>query len=93
MSGMTDTQILAELQALCRQVFGNPAAVLTLTTTAPDVDGWDSLSHVRLILAVERHFRIKLRVGEVMKLADVGALVALVGSKLAPSPYPLPQAG
>jgi acyl carrier protein len=55
---------------------------LTESTLAPQVPGWDSLSHVRVLRAVEMEYNIRFRVGEVMKLANVGALQDLVHRKL-----------
>jgi acyl carrier protein len=56
---------------------------LTLTeeTVAPEVPGWDSLSHVRILLAVEEEFGIRFRSLEVMRLKTVGDLQALVSRK------------
>jgi len=76
-------EILPQLETLCRSVFGHDDVHLAADTTATDVAGWDSLSHVRLIRAVERHFRIKLAVSEVLKLSNVGQLANLISRKAA----------
>jgi acyl carrier protein len=55
---------------------------LTAKTIAPDVPGWDSLSHVIVLTAVEREYQVRFRANEAMNLADVGALQALVRRKL-----------
>jgi len=78
---MTEEQVLAELQVLCRRVFRNPAVELQRDTTAADVEGWDSLSHAALIVEVERQFGIRLALSEIMRLDTVGDLVDLVLSK------------
>jgi len=52
-------------------------------TVAPSVPGWDSLSHVNIIVAVEQHFKVKFKSMEVLKLKNVGDLQKLVDSKLA----------
>jgi len=49
--------------------------------TARDVDGWDSLAHVRLLLTIERKFQIKFSAPEVGGLRSVGDLVSLVAHK------------
>jgi acyl carrier protein len=59
--------------------------VLEDTTVARDVPGWDSLTHVSLIVAIEREFKIRFTSGEITKLENVGALRKLVESKLAAS--------
>jgi len=52
-------------------------------TTAPQVPGWDSLSHARIISAIEREFGIRFRTAEIIRLATVGQLNALVEKKTA----------
>jgi acyl carrier protein len=51
-------------------------------TMAPEVPGWDSLSHVNIIVAVEQHFKVKFKSMEVLKLKNVGDLQNLVNLKL-----------
>jgi acyl carrier protein len=51
-------------------------------TVAPEVPGWDSLSHVNIIVAVEEHFKVKFKSMEVLKLKNVGDLQNLVDLKL-----------
>lgn len=51
-------------------------------TIAPEVPGWDSLSHVNIIVAVEEHFKVKFKSMEVLKLKNVGDLQKLVNLKL-----------
>jgi len=49
-----------ELQAIFRDLFDDDAIVLTDSTTAGDVSGWDSLKNVRLIVQIERAFKVNL---------------------------------
>jgi acyl carrier protein len=49
--------------------------------TAADVDGWDSLTHVRLMLSVERAFATKFTASEIGRLKTVGDLVELIARK------------
>ncbi len=51
-------------------------------TTAPEVPGWDSLTHVNVILAVEKHYNIRFKNLEILRLKNVGDLQKLVNSKL-----------
>jgi len=55
---------------------------LTESTIAAEVPGWDSLSHVNVMLAVEKHFGIRFKSVEVLRLTNVGELQRLVNSKL-----------
>jgi len=56
---------------------------LTLQTTAADVEEWDSLHHIRLIIAIERRFKIKFKNSEVEQLTNVGDLVSAIDRKVA----------
>ncbi len=74
------------LQDVFREVFGDDELVITDSMTSDDVDGWDSLKHINLILAIEKRFRIKFATAEIAKLAEdgqtVGSLLTLVQKKL-----------
>lgn len=50
-------------------------------TTAPEVPGWDSLSHARIIAAVEAEFGVRFRTAEILRLESVGQLQALLDAK------------
>ncbi len=73
---------LDALTEVFRQVFADPEITLTPDTTANDVDGWDSMSHVNLIMAVENRFNIRFNQKEVMGFRNVGDLARCVDSKL-----------
>jgi len=51
-------------------------------TTAPEVPGWDSLNHINVILAVEKHYNIRFKNLEILRLKNVGDLQKLVNSRL-----------
>ena len=74
---------LETLTTVFRQVFEDPTLTLTPESTADDVEGWDSLSHVNLIMAVENKFEIRFKQKEVMRFKNVGELANCVDSKLA----------
>lgn len=59
------------------------AGEVTEDTTAGDIEEWDSLSHIRLIVAVERQFKVKFTNSEIEQLKRVGDLVTLVEAKTA----------
>ena len=79
---MESDDIYKQLTGVFAEVFDDEAIVLTPTTTAEDVDGWDSLNHIRLIVSVEQAFNIKFSTPEIAKLKNVGGLVALIASKV-----------
>lgn len=70
-----------QLQEIFRDLFDDDGIVLQDTTSAKDVPGWDSLRNVRLIVQIEKAFRIRFGTGEVVGLNDVGELLALIEKK------------
>lgn len=80
---MDKSDILGKLTELLREVFDDDTLVATPELAASRVKGWDSLSHIRLILSVERAFTIKFSASEVSRLANVGELANEIHAKLA----------
>jgi acyl carrier protein len=78
---MGDGDTLARITAVFRDVLDDDGLAVTRTTTAADVHGWDSLAHVRLILAVQKAFNVKFSAAQITKLKNVGELVDLVNQK------------
>jgi acyl carrier protein len=76
-------EIQPKLTQILRDVFDDEALVATPDLTASDVDGWDSVNHVRLILSVERAFKIKFTASEVTSLKKLGDLTKLIAAKTA----------
>ncbi len=75
---MDDAQIYSRLAGVFNEVFDDETIEVTPQLTAKDVDGWDSLTHIRLILSVEKEFKIRFTTSEIGNLENVGALVALI---------------
>jgi acyl carrier protein len=80
---MKTEEILAKLVPVFRDVFDNDRIALTPEMTARDVDGWDSLANIRLMVTIEQKFRIKFDVGEFQEYRNVGDLAAGVQRRLA----------
>jgi acyl carrier protein len=78
---MTSQQIYARLTEIFENVFDEDSITVTPELSAKDVDGWDSLTHIRLMLTVEKAFKIKFSTTEVGKLQNVGELAALIEAK------------
>jgi acyl carrier protein len=72
-----------DLTAIFRDTLDNDVLDLTESTTARDVEGWDSITHVLIVVAVEKKFKVKFTAGEIQKLNNVGELAALIRSKQA----------
>ena len=78
---MNSTEIYEKLTAIFRDVFDENDLSLKPETTADDVDGWDSLTHIRLVLAVSKAFGVKFSASEIGNLNNVGEFVALIEKK------------
>jgi acyl carrier protein len=78
--------IRAELQEIFRQVFDDPTIVLRDEMTAADVEGWDSVTHIDLLIAVERALGIKFATAEMSRLKEpdqnIGSFIRMIESKL-----------
>lgn len=70
------------LQEVFRDVFDDEEIVIDGNTTAADIDGWDSLTHVQLVVAVEDEFGLKFSMVETNSLHNVGEFIALIDKKL-----------
>lgn len=79
---METAAIYDRMTTILREVFDDDALVARQDLTAKQVDGWDSLAHIRLVLSVEKAFKIKFSAAEVGKLKNVGEFVSLIQSKL-----------
>jgi len=80
---METAEIYSKLSDLFRELFADDSIVLTPQTTADDIEGWDSFNHISVIVAVETRFGVKMSTAEIENLANVGALVSAIQSKLA----------
>jgi len=79
---MTNTQIIAELQPVFADILDVPDLRLTPETKASDVEGWDSLAHINLVVAVEKRYKVKFALGELQDLKNVGDMADLILKKL-----------
>ena len=79
---MNEKDILNALTEVFRDVFDDDNIALTPDTTANDIDGWDSQTHVLLIVAAEQRFGVKFRTAELESLKNVGHFAELIRAKL-----------
>ena len=75
---MEKAEVYSKLTGVFRDVFDEDDLALTPQTTADDVDGWDSLSHIRLVLAVSKAFGVKFSASEIGSLKNVGEFADLI---------------
>jgi acyl carrier protein len=79
----TRQEIISELAETMVDVFDVDDLVVTEQTSADDVEEWDSLSHVRFVVAVERKYGLKFKNAEIESLKTVGDLADLISKKMA----------
>lgn len=80
---MEQQQILEKLNEIFVDVLDNEDIKLTETTTAADIEEWDSLYHIQLVVAIERNYKIKFTASEIQSWKNVGDMINAVKSKLA----------
>jgi acyl carrier protein len=76
--GMTELEVMERLNKVFAGLFRRDDLVLQPATTAADVPGWDSFKQIEIVVAVEEHFQVKLRTREIVRLRNIGDLVALI---------------
>lgn len=79
---MTSNEVLAKLTPVFRDVFDDDQIVLSPEMTARDVEGWDSVANIRLMVSIEDEFKIKFSVGEFQEFRNVGDVAAGVARLL-----------
>ncbi len=79
---MTDDEILRRVTVMMRDLTEDEALVLESVTTPDDVEPWDSLLHVRLVVTIEAEFGIRFEVEEIGEPKNVGEIIALIREKL-----------
>ena len=75
------SKILNLLQPIFQEVFDDDDLLIESSTAAADVDGWDSLAHIRLVVAIEREFNMRFSASEISDLENVGEMCNLIISK------------
>lgn len=78
---MTREDVIGGLVPLMEDVFDEDDLEYSDALTADDIAQWDSLSHIRLMIAIERAFGIRFGTGEIESFANVGELVSAIQSK------------
>jgi acyl carrier protein len=75
---MNDEDTLRKVSSLIGDLLDLDELTLTRATTARDVEGWDSLAHVRIVVAAELAFGVRFATGEITSMKNVGDLVDLI---------------
>ena len=78
---MNNKKILNQVQEIFHDQLDDESIVLTSETTAEDVDDWDSLTHIMLVVAIEKHFKIKFTSKEILSWKNVGEMMNCISEK------------
>lgn len=79
---MTKEELFEQLNEVFQDVFDDDSITVNETTTANDIDDWDSLEHINLINAVEQKFGIKFDMGQIVTMKNVGEMANIIESQL-----------
>jgi len=79
---MKRDDICKELTQIFIDVLDNENIVLNYITTANDIEEWDSLAHIHLVVAIEKHFKIRFSTKEIQTWENVGNLIESISSKI-----------
>ena len=79
---MNSEEIYEQLNEVFQDVFDDEDIIVNDETTADDIEDWDSLEHINLIVAVEKKFGIKFNMGEVNKFKNVGEMVDTIMTRI-----------
>lgn len=79
---MTREEVFEEINLIFRDVFDDDSLVITDSTNSEDIEDWDSLEHINLVVAMEKRFNMKFNIKEVGKLKNVGEMADLIMSRM-----------
>ena len=79
---MTREEVTAKVNEVFCDIFDDDEIVITDATTADDIEDWDSLEQINILVAMEKLFGVKFAVNEVEGLANVGEMIDLILSKI-----------
>ena len=79
---MDTIAIIRDLNPIFADILDQPSLKLTPESSASTIEGWDSLSHINLVMAIEKHYKIRFALGELQDLKDVGEMADLIQRKM-----------
>ena len=75
---MTREEVFEKLNEVFRDVFDDEDISVAESTNSENIEDWDSLSHINLVVAVEKEFGVKFSMGETQKMKNVGEMVDII---------------
>ncbi len=82
---MDKAEILQQVNAIFVDVLDNDKIVLKNETTAGDVEEWDSLNHIQLVVTIEKQFKIRFTSREIQSWKNIGEMVDSISAKINPA--------
>ena len=79
---MSIEEIIKQVNDVFIEVLDNAEIKIQATTTSDDVEEWDSLTHIQLVVAIEKHFKIRFTAAEIVSFANVGEMCEAIKSKV-----------
>ena len=79
---MTKEEILSKVNEVFHEVFDDDSIVVTETTTAKDIEDWDSLMHITLVSEIENAFGFKFMMKDVVGMKDVGEMLDIIAQNI-----------
>jgi len=74
--------MIKKIEGIFREILDDDQIVLKNETNAEDIEDWDSLNHVYLIVAIEKEFGVKFNSSEIQKFRNIGGIVECIETKL-----------
>ena len=79
---MDENAILVDVNKIFIDVLDDTSIKLNTTTTTDDIDSWDSLNHIHIITAIEKHFKIRFKLNDLLNFKNVGDLCGGIQKEL-----------
>lgn len=79
---MNVDEVIKQVNNIFIDVLDDDDIVLSRETTANDIEEWDSLNHIQLVVAIEKHFKIKFTSSEIQNFKNVGEMCAVISTKI-----------
>ena len=79
---MNRNKLFNSVQEIFRDIFDEDDLIIKDKTNSDSIEEWDSLNHINLVSAIEKEFKIKFALGELMTLKNVGSMIDLMIEKL-----------
>ncbi len=78
---MTEEKIYERLNEVFQEVFDDDTITVNAATVADDIEDWDSLEHINLVVAIEEEFGMKFKMSEVTSMKNVGEMVSILSER------------